>query len=120
MTYPKTSDDALQVALCSEANLKQTPAKAEIAAASANTTQPTGTSEMAEAIAKAVQMAAVAATGASVGYPGRNQHFRGRERGRSRGPCYSCGQIGHYWRDAVCPNSPINRGQGNGQGAGNM
>ena len=56
----------------------------------------------------------------TVGYSGARQQYRsrGRGRGRGRGACHSCGQISHFWRDAVCPNSPLNRNQGNGRGAG--
>ena len=43
---PKTSDEAMQVALRSEANLKQKlSVKAEVAAASANSSQPTNIGE---------------------------------------------------------------------------
>lgn len=127
---PKTSDEALQVALRSEANLKQKSAvKAEVtpsinasqptgtstvAATHAHASQPTGTSDLADAIVRAMQMAGIAERGGgadvTVGYSGAMQQYRGRGRGRGkgRGACHLCGQIGHFWRDAVCPNFPMN------------
>ena len=80
--------------------MKQKPVtKSEVAATSANISQPTGTSELAEAIVSALQMAGVAATGANMrnpsqqqsfrgtnmGYSSQQQAFRGRWRGRGRG-----------------------------------
>lgn len=119
---PKASDEALQVALRSESNLKKAqPPKVEVAAASA--CQPTGTSELATAIAEALRMTGVT----PMTRYGNN--FRGRCRGAPRGgrgrgtgnqgPCYACGERGHFWRDTRCPRSPANASnQENGRGAG--
>ena len=108
---PKTSDDALQTALRSEANLKKkSPQRVQVATMAASRPN-TDTDDLAAAIAKALQMTGIAQGGQSMNYPGRGA-WRGRGRGRGRGACHACKQYGHFWRD--CPNS-----SGNGRGARN-
>lgn len=111
---PKSGDEALQVALRTEANMRQ---KTQ-AAAAATVNQTASTADLAEAIALALKKRGI---GNQQNFPmrGRGQtrgSFKGR--GQSRRPgrviCHSCGQEGHYWRDAICPNSPKNQGNDSG------
>lgn len=130
---PKTSDEALQSALRSEANLaKKQPSKVEVAAATAS--QPTGTSELATAIAQALVIAGIGkdtrnetrnaydrdfqySTTARGRGRGRGFGFNRRGRGYRQGTCHACGQTGHFWRDAICPAAPRNQYPGNEGGA---
>ncbi|MCG8049194.1 MAG: hypothetical protein N0E48_26945 [Candidatus Thiodiazotropha endolucinida] len=121
---PKSADEALQVALRTEANMRQKTQAAATAAATVNqTNQTTSTTDLAEAIALALEKRGI----------GNQQNFPMRSRGRARGSfrgrgqsrrpgrviCHSCGQEGHYWRDAICPNSPKNQGNDSGTGGWN-
>lgn len=113
---PRSADDALQVALRTEANLQhQTPASANTAhLAESNTTG------LADAIVMALERRGIGSATGGENARGRGYtNYRGRGRGRGRpGPCHSCGQTGHYWRDAVCPNAPSNQGNAMGTGGG--
>ena len=114
---PQTADEALQVALRTEANMRQ---KTQAAAA---VNQTSTTADLAEAIATALEKRGI----------GNRQNFPVRGRGRTRGGfrgrghstrpgrviCHSCGQEGHYWRDSICPNSPKNQGNESGTGGWN-
>ncbi|MES9884656.1 MAG: hypothetical protein ABW185_27750 [Sedimenticola sp.] len=117
---PKTADEALQVALRTEANLqKQAPAHAN----TAYVAETRDTDGLAEAIVLALERRGIGSTnseGNMQGARGRGYSgYRGRGRGRGRpGVCHSCGQNGHYWRDAMCPNAPSNQGNGQGTGGG--
>lgn len=134
---PKTADDALQVALRTEANLQKKTSNP-----TCNMTQAAAglnTSELAEAIVLALEKRGVGSSERHHGefenrgnggqYRGGGRgHYRGGGRGQfggsgrargtrgNAGTCHSCGQSGHFWRDRECPNSPYH--QGNGRGAG--
>ena len=113
---PESADEALQVALRTEANLR----KKEPPAATVNQTQTT--SDLAEAIAIALEKRGIGQQQRETQYnhptTGRGRaRGRGRQHGRRPGRvvCHSCGQRGHFWRDSICPNSP--KKQGNESGA---
>lgn len=119
---PQSADEALQVALRTEANIKQ---KGQ---ATATINQTNTTADLAEAIAIALEKRGI----------GQQQNefrptfpMRGRDRARggyrgrqqNRRPanviCHSCGKEGHFWRDSICPNSPKNQGNEKGTGGWN-
>lgn len=121
---PQSADEALQIALRTEANMRNN-VQPSVSANAAQVGQVTNTTDLAEAIAIALEKRGVGQQNeASSDRPrgrGRGGNFRrgfGRGTGRGRAQsvvCHSCGQTGHYWRDAVCPNAP--RFQGNEDGA---
>lgn len=113
---PQTADEALQVALRTEVNMRQ---KTQTAAA---VNQTNTTADLAEAIAVALEKGI--GNGKKFPVRGRCQMRGGfRGRGHSRRPgrviCHSCGQEGHYLRDSICPNSPKNQGNESGTGGWN-
>ena len=119
---PESADEALQVALRTEANLS----KKEPVAATVNQTNTTA--DLAEAIAIALEKRGIG--NQNQGFPMSHPNTsRGRARGRGRGRqqgrrpgnvvCHSCGQEGHFWRDSICPNSPRNQGNERGTGGWN-
>ena len=114
---PQTADEALQVALRTEANMRQR----SLTAAAVNQTNTTA--DLAEAIAIALEKRGI---GNRQNFPVKSRGQMGggfRGRGHSRRPgrviCHSCGQEGHYWRDYICPNSPKNQGYESGTGGWN-
>ncbi len=125
----KNSDEALQAALRSNANLERKPSSAkenhEHPSAMIGATETSGTHNLAEAIALALEMRGIGISNIPNsrpeyhmnmgGYRGRGRGYRGRGRGQfSRGNCHACGQPGHFWRDDVCPKSPMFRRNGLG------
>ncbi len=127
---PKTADDALQAALRSNANLQRTPNNPKQAKESGvmiGATQAVETTNLAEAIAIALEKRGIGTNvsnrpdpGRYRGYSGRGARYsRGRGRGQyARGACHACGQPGHFWRDAICPRSPAFQGTGGPMAAG--
>jgi len=107
---PKTSDEALQSALRSEANLNQKKSK-HVEVAAVTTSQPTGTSELAETIAQDLKIAGIGSTPRDYSDRGRNNGA-----GPRRGSCHACGENEHFWRDASCPMSPLQTGNARGAG----
>ncbi|MES9905628.1 MAG: hypothetical protein ABW168_23505 [Sedimenticola sp.] len=123
---PKNADEALQAALRSNANLQRKASvkekdSAKTGSAMVGATQTSETSNLAEAIAIALERRGIGNNNASTnrqdsggyrgyntGYRGRGRGYRGRDRRQApRGNCHACGQQGHFWRDAVCPKSPM-------------
>lgn len=116
---PKTAEEALQVALRTEANLNK---KQGVTANMANSQQSINTTDLAEAITIALEKRGIGSrrSNTSMGRGGRGQRNwqnRGGGQGNRQGTCHACGQHGHFWRDMECPKSPHNQGNGRGTGA---